>query len=83
MIRQAILNPDLENVVLSLVEMCGEIYLVGGAIRDYLTGSECHDIDFVVKDNAIRAAKKTADNLHGKFYILDAERKTGRVLLIQ
>jgi poly(A) polymerase len=81
MIRQTILKPDLENVVLSLVETCDEIYLVGGAIRDYLTGSECHDIDFVVKENAIRAAKRTADNLNGKFYILDAERKTGRVLL--
>ncbi len=79
--KQTILNPDLENVVLSLVEMCGEIYLVGGAIRDYLTGRECHDIDFVVKENAIPAAKKTADRLNGDFYILDAERETGRVLL--
>ncbi len=82
MIKQAILKPDLEKAVLSLTETCGEIYLVGGVIRDHLQGIECRDIDFVVKKNAIIGARKLADALGGKFYILDAERGTGRVLLL-
>jgi tRNA nucleotidyltransferase/poly(A) polymerase len=49
MIRQEILFPELDSAMLSLVEMCGEIYLVGGAVRDYLLHSKCNDIDFVVR----------------------------------
>jgi poly(A) polymerase len=81
MIRQAILPAELESAVLASVENCGEIYLVGGAIRDFLLHSKCSDFDFVMKKNAIPEAKRIADQLHGSFYVLDAERQTGRVLL--
>lgn len=81
MIRQAIFPAELESAVLASVENCGEVYLVGGAIRDFLLHSECSDFDFVVKKNAISEAKRIADRLHGSFYVLDAERQTGRVLL--
>ena len=81
MTKQGILKPDLEKAVLSLTETCGEIYLVGGAIRDHLLGIECRDIDFVVRENAVIGARKLANALNGKFYVLDAERGTGRVLL--
>ncbi len=81
MIRQAILPAELESAVLASVENCGEIYLVGGVIRDYLLHSKCSDIDFVVRKNAISEARRIADRLHGSFYVLDADRQTGRILL--
>ncbi len=76
-----ILDPELRNALLALVERCDEIYLVGGALRDFLLKRACKDIDFVVKQEALSAARTCADQLGGKFYTLDEKRKTGRVLL--
>jgi len=81
MVKQAILDPVLENTVRSLVGDCGEIYLVGGAIRDHQLRIKSKDVDFVVKRNAIPAARAVADRLHGKYYTLDKQRETGRVLV--
>ena len=76
-----ILGPEIHDVITSLIEPCEEIYLVGGAVRDYLLRLPSHDIDFVVKKNALRAAKICADRLQGAYYALDEERGTGRALL--
>ena len=76
-----LLDPELGAVVSSLVDSCLEVYLVGGVIRDYLLRKKNSDVDFVVKQNAITAARKTADAFKGKFYVLDDERGTGRALI--
>jgi putative nucleotidyltransferase with HDIG domain len=60
-----------------------ECYLVGGAIRDSLLGKPVHDLDFVMPESAIMAAKKIADALGGAFYALDATREIGRVIFEQ
>jgi len=80
MIRE-ILGPEINDVIASLVDPCEEIYLVGGAVRDNLLRLPSHDIDFVVKKNALNAAKICADRLNGAYYALDAQRGTGRALL--
>ena len=58
-----------------------DCYLVGGAIRDSLLGKPIHDLDFVLPEGAVKVAKKIADALAGAFYILDATREIGRVVL--
>jgi len=64
-----------------LAGMRQPVYLVGGAVRDLLLGRESHDLDFVVPDQAIKTAFKTADFLGLPAYILDRERDTGRVVM--
>lgn len=70
---------DLSQI---LITACEEIYLVGGAIRDLLGGREIDDYDFVVKKNAIDAARLTANHLQGDFYILDYQRQTARTIIL-
>ncbi len=60
-----------------------QIFLVGGAVRDALLSRPIHDLDFVLPNSAIPAARKVANALRGDFYVLDAERDTGRVILRQ
>lgn len=57
-----------------------KVWLVGGAVRDLLLGLEPDDWDFVVADDAVKLARKVADHMQGDFYILDAERGTGRAI---
>lgn len=58
-----------------------EVYLVGGAVRDALLGRPIRDLDFVLAGDAIRLARTVADQLGLPFYILDAERGIGRVVV--
>lgn len=60
-----------------------QIFLVGGAVRDALLSHPIHDLDFVLPEAAIPAARRTANALGGDFYALDAERDTGRIILQQ
>ena len=57
---------DLTDI---LVDICDEIYLVGGAIRNFLIDRDIKDFDFVAKKHTIRAAREVADNFNGDFYI--------------
>ena len=59
------------------------LYLVGGAVRDYLLGKKCQDYDIVCAVEARTTAKRFADHLKGAFFSLDEERKTYRVLINQ
>jgi len=55
---------------------------VGGAVRDALLGRPVHDWDFAVDRDALGLARAVADALDGAYYPLDAERDTGRVILV-
>ncbi|MCB8944166.1 MAG: HDIG domain-containing protein [Ardenticatenaceae bacterium] len=57
------------------------VYLVGGSVRDALLGRDCHDLDFVVPENAVKLTYRVADALGVPAYVLDRERDTGRVVL--
>lgn len=56
------------------------VWVVGGAVRDLLLGREPDDWDFAVADNAVQFARSVADCMQGDFYVLDAERGTGRAI---
>jgi hypothetical protein len=75
------LYPELEEAIASILGICGEVYLVGGTIRDSLLNRDNQDIDYVVRQNALQAARKIADHFDGKYYPLDKERGTGRALV--
>ncbi|MDI6770600.1 MAG: HD domain-containing protein [Anaerolineales bacterium] len=63
------------------------VYLVGGAVRDLLLGraihrvGAAHDLDFALRGDAIKTARRVANSLKADFYPLDPERDTGRVIV--
>ena len=82
----------LEKLVLSLPaeitatvkthsDECGRVFLVGGAVRDYLDGQATQDFDFIVERNASTLARTVANQLKANFFFLDRQRDISRVLL--
>lgn len=59
------------------------VHAVGGAVRDHLLHRPLQDIDFVLPENAIQAARRAANYLGAEFYPLDDTRDTGRILLFR
>jgi len=64
-----------------LVALGGRAYLVGGSVRDYLMGRECHDLDFAVSKDGLEAGRTIGDALKAPFYPLDPERGVARVVV--
>lgn len=58
-----------------------KVYLVGGGVRDRLTGRDFHDLDFALDGNTYELARRVANKLDGVLFVLDSERSTTRVLL--
>ena len=58
-------------------------YVVGGAVRDAVLRRPVRELDFILPENAIKHARKIADQFNGAFYVLDKERDYGRVLIPQ
>jgi tRNA nucleotidyltransferase/poly(A) polymerase len=75
-------NPLL-GTILRTLKPDQEIYLVGGAVRDFLLRRETHDLDFVVPANGIKIARQVAKAMKSAFFILDEKTDTGRVILTQ
>ena len=81
---KAALPSELDDVLAAIPEdMHDRIWLVGGAVRDAILRRPIHDLDFVVDGDSIGIARLVADKLGGNFFILDAERKFGRVILAE
>ncbi len=80
MTLQNFLPPALLELLPSPVEG-PQVWLVGGAVRDYFLKRQSFDLDFVVAGDARRLARRIADALSGKYYDLDPERGAGRVLV--
>ena len=78
---EGLLQPQIEEFITSQVNACGEIFLVGGAIRNTYLRKEVQDLDFAVKKGAITAAKNVADRFNGDFYVLDKKRGAARALI--
>jgi len=57
------------------------LYLVGGAVRDYLLGQPCKDYDLVCTGDVRKIARQFANLVGGDFYMLDEQRNTCRVLV--
>lgn len=68
----------LEHLAASTAE---PLYLVGGAVRDLLSGSrDIRDIDLVMPAGSATVARRFADAVGGSFFFLDEERGITRVL---
>ncbi len=73
--------PELALHVRSLRGGDAALYLVGGAVRDWLLERPIGDLDFVVPQGAIAFARRVADALNAAFFVLDAERDVARVIV--
>jgi poly(A) polymerase len=58
-------------------------YIVGGFIRDWLLKRETNDIDIAVNGDAITIARKVAEEIGGKFVLLDDVNNVARVVVIE
>ncbi len=56
-----------------------EIFLVGGALRDFLLDRPCLDLDFAVSHGAIKLARQFSKKIKGAFILLDEEHQCARV----
>src|SRR5208337_781943 len=55
-------------------------YIVGGAIRDMLSGLETKDIDLVVPGDALEISREFAEVSGGSFVLLDSKFAIARVV---
>jgi len=60
-----------------------DIHLVGGAVRDMLLKHLSRDLDFALPSNGISSARRVANALKADFMVLDDQRDTGRVIVIE
>ncbi len=58
-------------------------YIVGGFIRDWLLKRETNDIDIAVSSDAVTIARKVAEEVGGKFVLLDDVNNIARVVAIK
>jgi len=56
----------LLDAVASLGDRAGDVYLVGGTVRDILLGEESFDVDIAVEGDAIEFARALASTLEGR-----------------
>ena len=56
------------------------IYLVGGAVRDFLSGRRVHDLDFALAGDTRMVARQVARRVGGSYFVLDDERNMARVI---
>ena len=58
-------------------------YIVGGFIRDWLLKRETNDVDIAVNDDAISIAREVAEEIGGKFVLLDDANNIARVVMVE
>jgi poly(A) polymerase/tRNA nucleotidyltransferase (CCA-adding enzyme) len=70
------------NNLLSLIAACTDraVWLVGGAVRELLTGRTPADLDLAIDGSGLSLAQALAHTGNGTFVALDRERDTGRVV---
>ncbi|MEJ2716701.1 MAG: HD domain-containing protein [Deltaproteobacteria bacterium] len=74
----------MRTILLAVRDLSPEAFLVGGAIRDALTGrSYPVDLDLIVKGDGFHVARTLVDRLphEATFVPLDAERGAGRIVV--
>jgi poly(A) polymerase len=58
-------------------------YIVGGFVRDWLLERKTNDIDIAVSGAAITIARQVAEEIGGKFVLLDDVNNVARVVVIE
>lgn len=77
---EKILPVQLAEVLGQLPEAAGQLWLVGGAVRDHFLKRKTTDFDLAVAGEGRQVARRLADLLGGAYYDLDPQRDTARVL---
>jgi tRNA nucleotidyltransferase/poly(A) polymerase len=72
---------EIINQVAKLAPGGRSVYLVGGAVRDYIINKPIYDWDFVIEGDVRPFSKKIADYFHGAYFLLDEERNVTRVII--
>lgn len=82
------MNKVIEKIkndkIINLIKECAkntDIYLVGGAIRDFYLGKENFDKDIIVSTDARSFAEELAEIFDASFVALDEENKIYRLVL--
>lgn len=78
-IIEKIKKDEIINLITNFADE--EIYLVGGALRDFYLGKENFDKDIILKNNPAIFAKKLAESLEATFIELDGENEIYRIML--
>ena len=65
----------------NLAGRCRELYVAGGAVRDWLSGSMAADLDLAVAGDGIAAARFFAAETGGVFVLLDEQEGVARVVV--
>ncbi|MCA2000536.1 MAG: HD domain-containing protein [Chloroflexi bacterium] len=73
--------PPFVKKIVEVLPAEQEIYLVGGAVRDFLLSRTSPDFDFALPADGVSAARKVANALGADFHVLDDERGAGRVIV--
>ncbi len=73
--------PFIYELLSILDDRWEEIYLVGGAVRDYFLDRPSYDLDFVVPWREDILARRFANKIKGKFFLLGDREKVARVIL--
>ena len=58
-------------------------YIVGGFIRDWLLERKTNDIDIAVSGATLTIAREIAEEIGGKFVLLDDVNNVARVVVIE
>ena len=78
-----VFEPDHLDLFALIQDLCAPnqvVYIVGGAVRDAISGRQLHDMDFVMAEDPTHLAKRLAKRLKAGFFVLDDERHTARVV---
>ena len=82
---QALIEIQAHSLLLRLADFLkGQnvgAYLVGGFVRDVLLGRDTADIDIAVAADVLKIGPGIAASLQGKFVLLDAVNRIGRIIL--
>ncbi|HSM25940.1 MAG TPA: hypothetical protein VK856_13840 [Anaerolineaceae bacterium] len=76
-------DTETEQIFSSLTKYASDknpVYLVGGIVRDILLNYPIHDIDIAYCGDVKEYSKKVADNLGAKFFMLNEEFQTARII---
>ncbi len=57
-----------------------EVFVVGGTVRDWLSGKQAKDLDLAVSSHALDFARELAADISGTFVLLDDGEQTARVV---
>ena len=79
--KKELIPPKLDQFLISKKTICGDIFLVGGAIRNAFLRKEVQDYDFIVQENPDKIAKSIADFFNGSYYVMDKTRRTARAII--